>query len=204
MAILLVGVLLPLILFGQLAEEIHEGDSFSWDESVLQGIREYSTPRMDQIFATAEHTGSILVMPFLVAMIFALRFLKRSENATFFAFAVGGAYGINLLTKAFFQRERPALWASLAPESNYSFPSGHAMVSMAVAVAFIELAWSTKWRWPVVILGLGSTLLIGFSRLYLGVHYPSDVLAGWSASLIWTSGLFLLLRKSRAKPVAVS
>jgi len=201
---LFVGILLPLVLFGVLADEIHEGESFSWDTSVLQFIRLHATPFWDWIFITAERTGGVITVPFLIAVILGLRFLKRAENSTYFAFAVVGAYVLNVLSKIFFQRERPSLWTSPLPESNYSFPSGHAMVSMAVAAAFIELAWSTKWRWPVVALGIGNTLAIGFSRLYLGVHYPSDVLAGWSAGLIWACGLYWILKRGRRQPVAVS
>ena len=200
--LLFIGILLPLALFGKLADEIHEGDSFSWDTSVLHFIHQHATPFWNWVFVTAEQTGGLFTIPFLVAMIFGLRFLKRPENSTFFALAVVGAYAINLACKAFFQRARPSLWESPLPESNYSFPSGHAMVSMAVAVAFIELSWDTKWRWPVLFASLLGTFIIGFSRMYLGVHYPSDVLAGWSASLIWTCGLFLILKRGSRKPVA--
>lgn len=203
-AFLFVGIFLPLMLFGTLADEIHKGDSFSWDNSVLQLIRRNATPFWDWIFINAERTGGIVTIPFLIAMILGLRFLKRAENATYFAICVIGAYVLNVAIKLFFQRERPSLWVSPLPESNYSFPSGHAMTSMAVAAAFIELAWPTKWRWPVVALGFGSTLFIGFSRLYLGVHYPSDVLAGWSAGLMWACGLYLILKRGRKQPVAVS
>jgi membrane-associated phospholipid phosphatase len=203
-ALLFVGILLPLVFFGMLADEIHEGESFSWDESVLLYLHRNSTPQLDWLIVNGERLGGFLTIPFFVTVVLALRFLKRVENATFFFFAVVGAYTLNVLAKLFFQRERPALWESPLPETNFSFPSGHAMVSMAVAVAFIELAWRTKWRWPVVALGLGSTLIVGVSRLYLGVHYPSDVLAGWSAALVWTCGLYFLLRRSKVEPVAVS
>ena len=203
-ALLFVGVLLPLWLFGALAEEIHEGDTFSWDESTLLWIKANSSPLLDWLIINGELVGGILTFPFIIAVVFALRFLKRVENAMFFLYAVLGSYLLNIAVKAFFKRERPALWESPLPETNPSFPSGHAMVSMAIAVAFIELAWRTKWRWPVVVLGLGSTFIIGFSRMYLGVHFPSDILAGWSGGLIWTCGLYLLLRRSKVEPVAVS
>ena len=203
-ALLFFGVLLPLVLFGELAEEIHEGDTFSWDDSILLAIKQRATPQLDWFIINAELTGGFLTLPFFVTVVLSLRFLKRVENATYFIFTVAGSYILNVLAKLFFERERPALWTSPLPESNFSFPSGHAMVSMAVAVAFIELAWPTKWRWPVVVLGLGSTLAVGYSRLYLGVHYPSDVLGGWCGALIWSCGLYLILRRSKVEPVAVS
>jgi undecaprenyl-diphosphatase len=85
-----------------------------------------------------------------------------------------------------FARERPSLWESIAPETSFSFPSGHAMGSMTLTWVCILLAWWTPWRWPVAIGLLGFSLLVGLSRVYLGVHYPSDILAGWTAASVWT------------------
>ena len=202
-AFLFIGILLPLALFGKLADEIHEGESLAWDNSILHAIHQHATPHRDSLIAVATRTGGVLTVPFLIAIAFAFRFLKRTENALFFALTVLGAYALNLLAKVFFRRDRPALWISPAPETSYSFPSGHSMVSMAIAIAFIILAWNSKWRWPVLIISLLSTFGIGFSRMYLGVHYPSDVLGGWSAGLIWTCGLYLILRHGKKQPAPV-
>src|SRR5690606_17364220 len=86
-------------------------------------------------------------------------------------------------------------WPPLAPETSFSFPSGHAMQSMALATALLVLAWNTRWRWPVLLAGAAFTGIVGLSRVYLGVHFPSDVLAGWCASLAWAVGLALLFRR---------
>ena len=194
--LLFCGVLLPFLIFGKLAVEIRQGEAFSWDESVLKAVHLHATAQRDAMVARASIAGTALTLPFLVAVIFGLRFLKQARNAAFFTLAVFGAYALNLLAKAFFQRPRPALWLSVAPEKNYSFPSGHAMVSAAVALAFIALAWPTRWRWPVFIVAILSTLIIGFSRLYLGVHYPSDVIGGWCGALLWVCGLLLILKRA--------
>lgn len=106
--------------------------------------------------------------------------------------------GLNLLAKAFFRRDRPL--ETLLHEPNYSFPSGHASGSMAFAVAVIILLWPSRWRWWAVIAGISFTLLVGVSRIYLGAHYPSDVLGGWMASLAWVLGLRQVLR-SRLRPL---
>jgi undecaprenyl-diphosphatase len=107
----------------------------------------------------------------------------------FFFLSVVGAGCLNLLAKLAFGRTRPDLWVSIAPEADYSFPSGHAMATMAMGAAVICLAWPTRQRWVVVALAVPFVIGIGLSRLYLGVHFPSDILGGWCASVAWVSGL---------------
>jgi undecaprenyl-diphosphatase len=106
---------------------------------------------------------------------------------------VGGGWLLNRSAKALFGRERPKLWESVAPETSLSFPSGHAMASMALIAALVVLLWPTRWRYPTIGLGGIFVLLVGLSRVYLGVHYPSDVLAGWIASFAWVMGVSVLL-----------
>ncbi|SMQ95553.1 phosphatidylglycerophosphatase B [Xanthomonas fragariae] len=102
--------------------------------------------------------------------------------------------------KQFFQRERPSLWESIAPESTFSFPSGHAMGSMTLAAVVVALAWNTRWRWPVTIVASLFALLVGVSRIYMGVHYPTDILGGWSAALVWVVGLYLVMFHGTRRP----
>src|SRR5207248_6823157 len=103
-----------------------------------------------------------------------------------------------------FRSARPHLWTSPAPASGYGFPSGHAMASMGLLAALAFLAWPTRLRWPVLILAADAVALIGFSRLYLGVHYPSDVVAAWTAALAWVVGLRLILLARAAGPRATT
>jgi len=117
---------------------------------------------------------------------------NRQADAIFLLLTVGGAMASDLLLKLIFKRSRPELWTHLVIETDFSFPSGHATISMAFLLALVFLAWPTKWRWPIVIIGTVIVTLIGFSRLYVGVHYPSDILAGWLVSLSWVSLIWLL------------
>ena len=87
--------------------------------------------------------------------------------------------------KQLFARERPSLWASIAPEDNFSFPSGHAMGSMTLACVLVLLAWPTRWRWWVAGAMALFVPMVGLSRVYLGVHWASDVAAGWAAGAAW-------------------
>lgn len=188
------GILVPLLAFAKSAEEVWSEGGFERDVPVLQFIHQYSTPTLDHAMVFITRLGGTTYMIPLTAII--LFFLIRSKyrsGAWFFALAVGGACVLNILVKAVFHRARPTLWISPAPEYDYGFPSGHSMLTMAIVAALVLLTWRTRWRWPVFVCGGLFVLAVGLSRAYLGVHFPSDVLAGWSASLAWVSSVYLSL-----------
>lgn len=188
------GVLLPLLIFGKLVEDVWEDGGFDWDIPLLQFIHLYATPARDAVVIFITRLGSIRVMLLFTAAIFLILLnLKQQGKALFFLVATGGAIVINVLAKLFFHRPRPTLWMSPVPEDDYSFPSGHAMGTMAAIASLIILTWSTRWRWPILILGGLFVFAVGLSRVYLGVHFPSDILAGWSASLAWVTGVYHIL-----------
>jgi membrane-associated phospholipid phosphatase len=194
LVLLFAGVLGPLYLFGILAEEIIERENFAIDRAILLWVRAHSSPELDQLMLLASFLGSAYVTaPINLAVIALLAGRKRRTDAVFWLLAWGGAALLNFLAKLGFQRIRPDLWHSIAPESTFSFPSGHAMQSMALAAALVVLTWGTRWRKPALAFAAGYALLVGCSRVYLGVHFPTDILAGWSASLAWVTGLSLVL-----------
>lgn len=189
---LIAGVLIPLCLFGVLADEVLENATLGLDRKVLLVIHSYATPPLDAAMLFFSRTGSAVVLvPFDLLVLAWLARQQRWSATSFWALAIGGAALLNLLVKLSFGRIRPDLWLSLAPEMTFSFPSGHAMHSMAVISALVVLVWSTRWRWPAVIIGLTFVLLVGLSRAYLGVHYATDIVAAWMLSLAWVAGLTL-------------
>jgi membrane-associated phospholipid phosphatase len=86
------------------------------------------------------------------------------------------------------------LWESTYHHYGYAFPSGHSMTSMTLALVMIILTWKTPWRLPVTILGSLFVSAIAWTRLYLGVHYPSDILAGWMVAFAWVIGVTLAIK----------
>lgn len=188
------GVLIPLLIFGKLVEDVWDDGGFDWDIPLLLFIHSYATPDRDAVVVFITRLGSIRMMLLFAAAIFLILLkLKQQRKALFFLLAAGGAILINVLAKLFFHRARPTLWMSPAPEEDYSFPSGHAMGTMAVISALVILTWSTRWRWLILILAGLFVLAVGLSRVYLGVHFPSDIIAGWSASLAWVTGVYQTL-----------
>lgn len=201
LTLIFVGLLLPLWGFAELADEIHAQDVIAFDEPLLRFARSLAGQGLDRFFLVISKLGySHGVIPADVLLVLALSARRHFREATFAAFALGGSGLLNMATKRLFSRERPALWDSIAPEVTFSFPSGHAMGSATLAVVLILLAWRTRWRWPVAAAMLMFTVLVGFSRVYLGVHFPSDILAGWAAASVWAAAMFLLIFRLNRRP----
>ena len=201
MLLVFLGIALPLSLFSELAEEIHEIDPLGFDEPLLRWAERAATPALDEAMLLASELGYAWgVVPLVALVLGGLLLVGRVRHAIYFGLAVGGSALLNLVAKAVFMRERPSLWLSLAPEHSYSFPSGHAMGAMSLSAAIVLMLWFTHWRWPALLLGLGFTVWVGSSRVYLGVHYPSDILAGWAAALAWVSAVYLVVRPRHRSP----
>lgn len=193
-ALLFVGVLLPLIAFGELAREANETAAPFFDEPVLRFAHALASAGLDRFFVLVSAAGYAWgVVPFDVGLVLVLALLRRAREAWFSGAALVGSALLNIGTKRLWARERPALWDSIAPESSFSFPSSHAMGSATLATVLVLLAWPTRWRWPVVIAAGAFVVLVGLSRIYLGVHYPSDIVAGWAAAIAWTIGVYALV-----------
>ncbi|HAG85394.1 MAG TPA: hypothetical protein DCL61_30675 [Cyanobacteria bacterium UBA12227] len=199
--LLLIGVYLPLQVFGELAEEVWENEGgFPWDVPILLAIHRTASPQLN-IFATLLTRLGVFwgVFPVATAIALALLVKRRWRSLTYLITTLLGSIIINRTAKVLLHRVRPHLWESPTPEFDYGFPSGHAMSSMTLVAVLVILAWNTRWRWLVVIFGSLFVLVIGWTRLYLGVHYPSDILAGWMVSVAWAIGVSLLLRPNLNK-----
>lgn len=199
MLLVFVGLLLPLWVFGELAEELREMEDFAFDAPILLAAHAYGGASLDRIFIWITDVGYAYgVIPLDISIVLVLLVIKRWREATFALVSFGGSALLNMGAKQFFARDRPDLWESIVAEESFSFPSGHAMGSMTLAVAVTMLAWRTRWRWPVTAVAMTFALLVGISRVYLGVHYPSDIIGGWMAAIAWVVGVyFALFRPSR-------
>lgn len=199
--VLFFGVLVPLWVFGALAEDVVEEELLVFDAPILLFLHQQATPMLDQTMLWVSLLGYAYgVIPVDGLVLLVLLGKRRWGDALFWMLAIGGSALLNLLAKRVFGRLRPDLWLSLAPEPTFSFPSGHAMGSMTLVAALVALVWPTRWRWPTLLIGSLFVVLVGVSRVYLGVHYPSDILAGWSAAVAWVVGLSSILYGRVAKP----
>jgi undecaprenyl-diphosphatase len=196
-----VCLLLPLWGFASLVGELHEKEVFAFDAPVLNMLHAMATPTLDRFFVLMTRLGyqwGVVPLDLIVVVSLALR--RRFRDGLFFSLAVIGSVVLNIVAKNYFARLRPDLWLSLTPETTYSFPSGHAMGSATLGMALIILYWPTRWRWPTMVASLVFVFLVGVSRVYLGVHYPSDILAGWSAAIAWVFGIYVLVDRKAPPP----
>ena len=194
-------VLLPLWGFGELAEDLRDGEVFVFDDPLLQLAHSLAGNGWNVFFVRVSALGYLYgVMPADVVIVLTLAFRRKLREGLFAGFAIIGSALLNLGAKQLFARERPSLWESIAPESSFSFPSGHAMGSMTLACVLVLLAWHTRWRWFVLAAASVFVVLVGLSRVYLGVHFPSDILAGWAAATTWTAAMYMLVFPHGRRP----
>ena len=172
--------------------------SLPWDAPVLEFWHRHATPGLDKlaIFLTiVGNTGPMVGLGLLVFL--GLLWQRPGRTAWVWFAAVGGSMVLTQLIKPLVARPRPALWASIRPEHTFSFPSGHAMDTAAIATALVFLCWGGRWRGWVWGLAPLFALAVGWARMYLGVHNPSDVLAGWAAAVAWVAAVQLLAGRMR-------
>ncbi len=198
LVLLFAGVLLPLWGFAELADEVVDGEPFDFDEPLLLFAQSIAHAGYDRVFGFFSLVGYAWgVVPADILLVLVLAACRRLREGLFAGVALAGSGLLNMAAKRAFSRERPGLWESIAPETSYSFPSGHAMGSMTLALVLVLLAWPTRWRVPVLVAMAVFVPMVGMSRVYLGVHYPSDIVAGWTAASIWVVGTYLMVFRGR-------
>ena len=184
--------------FGAIAEEMAEGDTAASDRRVADWLHGRATDPLTDVFQVFTWTGNGGFLAIVVA--FAAVLLWRRgyvTDALFVVFAFVGAEVITFGMKQGFRRERPFFEDPLATATSFSFPSGHSLVSLAVygSIAIVVARHAPSRRAAVAVISLAAAwiLAIGFSRLYLGVHFLTDVVAGFAAGAAWLALLYLAL-----------
>jgi len=175
--------------FVELADEVVEGESRAFDGAVLLWIHSIFPGWLEGPMRIVTVLGYYwIVVPFLAVVVFFFYRRGWKLSAMLLLVSTAGSVVLTTVLKSVFQRARPELFDSGYQASFYSFPSGHATVAVGFyGMLTLVLAYRLRGiaRWAVAISGTLVVLLIGFSRLYLGVHYPTDVLAGYLAALLW-------------------
>jgi undecaprenyl-diphosphatase len=176
----------------------------SWDHALLGlAVGERSATLRESMLALAHATDALGAGIISACIAAALLRRRRVTDTLFFAAAMAGAGVLTWALKTLFQEARPTISEPLGPAAGFSFPSGHAISSIATVAAALAIASSRGNRIVITVVGGLIVLSVGASRVILGAHYPSDVLAGWAVSLAWVAAIGILaphVRRLRRLP----
>ncbi len=202
-AVALVAVAFVLMV---LVANVLGGDTQQFDERVLRALRKTENPAIPigpswlelSAFDITALGGPTVLGLTVVAVIGYLLLYRLYRNAAFVLVASLGGWILNDVLKVMFARPRPSVVPHLREVGSASFPSGHALTSAVVYLTLgtllMRVAEGRLLKWYCISVAMLTTVLVGLSRLYLGVHYPTDVLAGWLVGLSWALICWLVER----------
>lgn len=205
-----------IIIFAKITEELLEGDLRDFDRAILLALRQPDDPAKPigplwlQVAARdVTSLGSPAILTLLTAATLGFLALQRQWRAALFVLAsISGGSAIIFALKDIVQRPRPDFAAAAVQTQTYSFPSGHAFLSavtfLTLGVLLVRVQRQAGIKIYVLTVAIALTILTGLSRVYLGVHWPTDVLAGWCAGAAWAILCWLIAEwfEARAAPAA--
>jgi undecaprenyl-diphosphatase len=196
-----------LLTFGLIASEVMEGSTLAFDRHVVLAFRSAANPSvpigppwLQEMARDITALGGFVVIAIVLLAVVGYLFLAGTRAAAWLVLAaVLGGVSLNSLLKLAFARPRPDFIEPAARVFTASFPSGHAAVSaityLTLAALLSRTTASRALRIHFVAIGITLTLLVGLSRVYLGVHYPTDVLAGWCIGSAWALGCWAVMTR---------
>lgn len=185
------------LIFGRIAEEVIEGDAEAFDRRVILLFRDPSSPGhlsgppwLQEAMRDITSLGSTSVLVLLLLVVLGYLVSARLYATAIFLFvAVGSGQILSTLLKTAIDRSRPEFLAESPYISSPSFPSGHAMLSavtyLTLGALLTRIVPNTSLRAYLLSVAMTLTIIVGISRVYLGVHWPTDVLAGWCIGSAW-------------------
>ena len=178
----LISAIVAAVVFVIVAVLVRGGDG-SLDDKILTWVAEHRWQQLTTIASALDWLGTWWVLGIgLAVLVGVLWWTGRMAQAVYLAATAVVAVVLNPTLKLLFERDRPDA-DPVIELSHYAFPSGHTTTATAVSTALAIIAWPTRWRWPVIAAAALFSLTMAWSRVYLGVHWPSDVVAGLALGL---------------------
>lgn len=197
----------------EVGDEVMEGSTTRFDEWVLVSLRDAANPAdavgpnwFEAAVLSLTALGDVAVLGLITLVVLGYLLLHRLKGlALVVALAIGGGTLVSTLLKHSFARERPSVVPHLVEVSTLSFPSGHSLQSavtyLTLGALLTQMIRDRRSRIYVIAIAGLLTALVGLSRIYLGVHYPTDVLAGWCTGLAWALAWWIVLWRVHARHV---
>jgi membrane-associated phospholipid phosphatase len=174
-----------------------------WEQELLLWLHSYRTPFLDRMFLLTEPIGTVFFFTVLAIVVTAWHLVRRERREAIAWIAVSVViFSLRFALKMSIARARPQLWPPLVHESTYAFPSGHAIGTSAFypLLAWTVFAARSKRKWPWIVLAVLAVLVVGIGRLYMGIHWPTDVLGGWAIGFTVAAAAIAWLRRGRVIP----
>jgi undecaprenyl-diphosphatase len=199
------------LVFTEVASEVREGDAQRIDRYLLLALRNpndrsdpLGPPWLEEMMRDLTALGGVAVLTLLTLAVLGYLLLRRKPRAAgFVAASIFGAALAGALLKSVFDRARPDLALHLSLAQSSSFPSGHSMLSAAVyftlGALLARLEESVILKAYLLLCAAVLAFFVGLSRVYVGVHWPTDVLAGWAAGAAWAAGCWVVARRLQKK-----
>ena len=190
--------------FGWLASEIIEGETKVFDDTFRKFFQQIASPTLTKVMIFFTYVGSAYgIILLLIAAVAILLYKNYKRAAILLIITMIGESVLSFVLKLSFQRPRPEAYFNFKLPSSFSFPSGHAFASFCFFGALaLFLTSRTESRFQQITIWLTAVsifLIIGISRIYLGVHYPSDVIAGYAAGFVWLFTMYFADYRLREK-----
>lgn len=191
-------------IFIEVADEVLEGEFQEYEEDFMRSLRDPADPSRaigppwaEEVGRDLTALGGIAALSLVTLLVLGYLLLARhGRAAVFLVAAICGGLVLSLILKHSFDRPRPDVVPHLSHVMTSSFPSGHSMLSSVAYLTLGSLLARTVAKRRLQLYFVGAALLLSFlvgtSRVYMGVHYPSDVLAGWAAGTAWAAGVWLV------------
>ncbi len=188
------AVSLALVLFVWIAVTVPRSQATAFDQAVRGAVHAWASPVLTHTMRVITQLGSVwFLIPAGLLAAWRLAAAGRRHAATLLAVVMLGGEALDQLLKLAFHRTRPAAFFGLTSPANYSFPSGHAITACCfwgvLAAILAARAGSARVKAGLWASAAILTAMVGFSRVYLGVHYPTDVLAGYALAVIWLAAV---------------
>jgi len=188
---------LLLLILSEFHEEITQPWLSTLDQRAMGAVHAWTAPGLTRAMLIFTFIGGWLFVTPTVVLLTLLLLLRRArQDAALLALTVGGSAALNLSLKLFFHRARPNVPWALTHETSFSFPSGHAVAAFCfyAMIAYL-LARGRRGTTRIISILITAVVIfgVGLSRIYLGVHYPSDIAAGYLVGALWVSSVILAL-----------